>query len=86
MAGVFKTTPRELFIHLGGKPEHFDDNTKFMMEWHLRTMGYEEQEFRPMCWSPKHIAWVRRERWPEDKVWIDGALPAIIDYLETVCD
>lgn len=86
LAGVFETTPKELFICLGGGDEQFDDAAKRMMEWHLRTLGYKEEEFRPLCWTPKRVAWVRKERWPEDKIWIKGDVPAIIDYLETVCD
>ncbi len=86
LAGVFKTTPQELFIHLGGALEKFDDDAKQAMEIHLRAFGYSERTYRPFHWSPVRTSWVRIKRWPEDKVWIDGNLSAILDHLEKVCD
>jgi hypothetical protein len=86
LAGVFKTTPMELFIHLGGALDQFDDNAKQAMEMHLRAFGYSEKTYRPFSWSPECTAWTRAKQWPEDKVWIDGELPAILDHLEKVCD
>jgi hypothetical protein len=57
-----------------------------MMEWHLRAFGYERREYRPLCWVPVRVSWVRTERWPEDGPWIGRDLSAIIDHLDSVCD
>lgn len=86
LAGVFEVTPMGLFIYLGGKAEHYDRNTEAMMEWHLRSLGYERQEYRPLCWVPAKVAWFRRRRWPEDGPWVKGDLVAILDEVESVCD
>jgi len=86
LAGVFETTPMGLFVYLGGKSEDYDSGTKAMMGWHLRSLGYERQEFRPLCWAPPKVAWLRRRRWPEDGPWIRGDLVAILDEVESVCD
>ena len=86
LAGIFQTTALDLFILLGGKPQHFDAAAREMMEWHLRYLEYKECEFRPLCWSPKRTSWQRNTHWPEDKVWIKGDLNAILDHLETVCE
>jgi hypothetical protein len=86
LAGVFETTPMGLFVYLGGKPEDYDSVTEAMMEWHLRSLGYERQEYRPLCWVPAKVAWFRRQRWPEDGPWVRGDLVAILDEVESVCD
>ena len=86
LAGVFETTPMGLFVYLGGKPEDFDDGTEVMMEWHLRALGYERREYRPLCWTPVRVAWVRKQRWPEDGLWIRGDNVAILDQLDSICD
>jgi hypothetical protein len=86
LAGVFEATPLELFVHLGGRVEEYDDEARRMMRWHLRSLGYEETETRPLCWSPPRVVWRRRHRWPEDAVWIKGDLNAILDHIDTVCD
>src|SRR5574340_966026 len=82
LAGVFETTPMCLFVYLGGKPEDYDRQTEWMMEWHLRSLGYERQEYRPMCWAPVKVAWFRRRRWPEDGPWVRGDLVAILNEIE----
>lgn len=86
LAGVFETTPRCLFVYLGGEPEHYHDGTEVMMEWHLRALGYERRESRPLCWTPMKVSWVRTERWPEDSPWVRGDAVAILDHLDSVCD
>jgi hypothetical protein len=86
LAGVFETTPTELFIHLGGMLEHFDDAAKQAMEMHLRAFGYSEQTYHPFHWSPVRTSWVRINQWPEDKVWLNGDLTKILDHLEEACD
>lgn len=86
LAGVFETTPLELFVHLGGRAEEFDDDARHMMRWHLRSLGYEETETRPLCWSPPRVVWRRKRRWPEDDIWIKGELGPILDHIESVCD
>lgn len=86
VAGVFETTPKGLFVYLGGQPEYYDEGTEVMMEWHLRALGYERREHRPLCWTPMRVSWVRTERWPEDGPWIKGSLLMILDHLDSVCD
>lgn len=44
LAGVFETTPVELFLTLDARADQFDDQRKSMMKWHLRNQGYEERE------------------------------------------
>lgn len=86
LAGVFETTPMGLFVYLGGRPEHYDDRIEAMMEWYLRSLGYERQECRRLCWAPVKVAWFRRRRWSEGGPWIRGDLVAILDEVESVCD
>ena len=70
LAGVFSTTPLMLHIYLGGKPETFDDRARFMMEWHLRALGYQEHSVAPSGGLPQRTHWRRsqhlRDFWPED--------------------
>lgn len=86
LAGVFEITPMGLFIYLGGKPEDYDSKIEAMMEWHLRSLGYQRQQYRPLCWAPVKVAWFRKRRWPEDGPWVKGDLVAILDHLDNVCD
>ncbi|MFG1289468.1 hypothetical protein [Xanthobacter versatilis] len=70
LAGVFATTPLTLHIYLGGTPETFDAKARFMMEWHLRTLGYQECTVYPSGALPQRVHWHRsqhtRDLWPED--------------------
>lgn len=70
LAGVFSTTPLTLHIYLGGTPESFDENARFMMEWHLRTHGYREHPVEPSGGLPARTHWRRsqdpHDLWPED--------------------
>lgn len=70
LAGVFSTTPLTLHIYLGGTPETFDAGARFMMEWHLRTLGYQEHTVPPSGGLPQRAHWRRsqhsRDLWPED--------------------
>lgn len=70
LAGVFSTTPLTLHIYLGGAPETFGAQARFMMEWHLRTLGYRECTVYPSGGLPQRTHWHRsqhpRDLWPED--------------------
>lgn len=70
LAGVFSTTPLTLHIHLGGTPESFGARARFIMEWHLRTLGYQECTVAPSGGLPQRVHWRRsqaeRDLWPED--------------------
>lgn len=70
LAGVFSTTPLTLHIYLGGTPEGFNAHARFMMEWHLRTLGYQERTVDPSGGLPQRVHWRRsqaeRDLWPED--------------------
>lgn len=70
LAGVFSTTPLTLYIYLGGTPEGFNAHAGVMMEWHLRTLGYQVCTVDPSGGLPKRTHWYRsqhpRDLWPED--------------------
>lgn len=70
LAGVFSITPLTLHIYLGGTPETFDAKARFMMEWHLRTLGYRDCTVHPSGGLPQRVHWRRsqaeRDLWPED--------------------
>lgn len=70
LAGVFSTTPLTLHIYLGGTPESFNAHARAMMEWHLRTLGYQECTVDPSGGLPRRTHWHRsqhpRDLWPED--------------------
>lgn len=75
LAGVFSVTPLTLHIYLGGTPETFNAHARFMMEWHLRTLGYQERTADPGCGLPKRTHWHRsqadRDLWPEDMPYME---------------
>ena len=75
LAGVFSVTPLTLHIYLGGSPETFDAHARFMMEWHLLTLGYQERAIDPGCGLPKRTHWLRsqedRDLWPEDMPYME---------------
>jgi hypothetical protein len=70
LAGVFSTTPLTLHIYLGGTPQNFSAHARFMMEWHLRTLGYQEHTVYPSGGLPQRTHWHRSQHsqdlWPED--------------------
>lgn len=70
LAGVFSTTPLTLHIYLGGMPETFDAGARFMMKWHLRTLGYQEHTVYPSGGLSQRTHWHRSQRprdlWPGD--------------------
>lgn len=75
LAGVFSTTPLTLHIYLGGTPETFNAHARFMMEWHLRTLGYQERTVYPSGGLPQRVHWRRsqaeRDLWPEDMPYLE---------------
>jgi hypothetical protein len=85
LTGVFSTTPAALYVCLGGQMANYDNEARVMMETYLRSFGYERTEFRPLCWTPIKVAWIRTERWPEDKPWIDGDLSAVLEQSGNWC-
>lgn len=82
LAGLLATTPYELFIFLDGAAANYNDEARVLMEWHLRTHGYVEQEVSPLCSTPRRLTWVRQTIWPEDRPWLDGDQNAILDQIE----
>ena len=85
LAGVFSTTPLTLHIYLGGAPETFDAKARFMMEWHLRTLGYQAHTVYPSGGLPQRVHWRRsqaeRDLWPEDMPFMvpDAETDAILE-------
>jgi hypothetical protein len=75
LAGVFSLTPLTLHIYLGGTTETFNAHARFMMEWHLRTLGYQERTVDPGCGLLKRTHWRRseadRDLWPEDMAYME---------------
>lgn len=75
LAGVFSVTPLTLHIYLGGTPDSFDARACFMMEWHLRTLGYRERSVDPSGGLPKRTHWHRSQAacdlWPEDRPYME---------------
>lgn len=71
LAGVFSTTPLTVHVYLGGTPETFNAQARFMAEWHLRTHGYQERAVHSSGGLPERSHWVRSQEpgdlWPEDE-------------------
>lgn len=69
LAGMEITTPRELFIVMGGDFDDFDDEIDKACRADLRAHGYRPEKIAVKFYGPLEERWVRHEHWAEDDRW-----------------